>query len=121
MMHSSSYPISRKMLIVLSTVTSQAALTLGGSQFSCSLGSMLAEVLPFLRDIASGIQDELGTGHPGVLPTTMIAYALSSLLLGAVFAALSMLRCGKVIGYFPETVMTGVIGRLDARRGCHKR
>lgn len=95
-----------------STVTSQAALTLGGSQFPCALGSMLAEVLPFLRDIASGIQDELGASHPGVLPTTMATYVMTSLLLGTVFAALAALQCGRLVGYFPETVMTGVIGRF---------
>ena len=73
---------------------------------------MLAEVLPFLRQIASAIQDELGDSHPGVLPTTMVAYAMCSLLLGTVFMFLALLRCGSVVGYFPETVMTGVIGRL---------
>lgn len=78
---------------------------------------MLAEVLPFLRDIASGIQDELGPSHPGVLPTTMAAYAMTSLLLGIVFAALAVLRCGSLVRYFPGTVMTGVIGKRDAREG----
>ncbi|KAF3031139.1 hypothetical protein E8E12_000454 [Didymella heteroderae] len=40
----------------------------------------------------------------------MAAYAMTSLLLGVVFAALGMLRCGSLVRYFPETVMTGVIG-----------
>lgn len=79
---------------------------------------MLAEVLPFLRDIASGIQDELGSSHPGVLPTTMVAYALTSLLLGIVFAMLGMLRCGSLVRYFPETVMTGVIGKHNTWGDC---
>jgi MFS superfamily sulfate permease-like transporter len=112
---------SRQTLIATSTVTSQAALTLGGSQFTCALGSMLAEVLPFLRDIASGIQDKLGPSHPGVLPTTMAAYAMTSLLLGVVFAALGMLRCGSLVRYFPETVMTGVIGERDTGEHCRTR
>lgn len=103
----------RYILIDSSTVISQAALTLGGSGLPSALGSMLAEVLPFLRDIASSIQDELGDSHPGVLPTIMAAYALTSLLLGTVFLVLAMLRCGSIVGYFPETVMTGVIGKLN--------
>jgi len=71
---------------------------------------MLAEALPFLRSIAAAIQKELGPGHPGVLPTTLVAYASASLLLGAVFLALAVLRCGRLTGYFPWTVRKGVIG-----------
>jgi len=71
---------------------------------------MLAELLPFLRNIALGIQNELGPSHPGVLPTTMIAFAMTSILLGLVFLLLAALRCGNLVGYFPETVMTGVVG-----------
>lgn len=74
------------------------------------MGSMLAEVLPFLRGIASAIQQKLGEGHPGILPTTMATYAMTSLLLGVVFLVLAALRCGDLVGYFPQTVMTGVIG-----------
>lgn len=76
-----------------------------------ALGSMLAEALPFLRNIATSIQKELGPMHPGVLPTTMVAYVSTSLLMGAVFFALAALRCGRLIGYFPQTVMTGVVGK----------
>ncbi|KAF2844301.1 hypothetical protein T440DRAFT_27469 [Plenodomus tracheiphilus IPT5] len=76
-----------------------------------AMGSMLAEALPFLRSIAASIQKELGSGHPGVLPTTMVAYASTSLLLGAVFLVLAALRCGRLTGYFPRTVMTGVVGK----------
>lgn len=76
-----------------------------------ALGSMLAEALPFLRSIATSIQKELGPGHPGVLPTTMVAYASSSLLLGVVFLALAALRCGRLTSYFPRTVMDGVVGK----------
>ena len=76
-----------------------------------AMGSMLAEALPFLRNIAASIQNELGPGHPGVLPTTMVAYASTSLLLGAVFLVLAALRCGRLTGYFPQTVMKGVVGK----------
>jgi MFS superfamily sulfate permease-like transporter len=90
---------------------------------------MLAEALPFLRGIAASIQTKLGPGHPGVLPTTMVAYASTSLLLGVVFFVLAALRCGRITGYFPRTVMKGVIGKSapaccrawadsDRRCGC---
>ena len=96
-----------------STVVSQVVLTFGGSGIPSALGSMLAEALPFLRGIASSIQRTLGDDHPGILPTTMVAYAMTSVLLGAVFLLLAALRCGNLAGYFPQTVMTGVIGKMS--------
>jgi MFS superfamily sulfate permease-like transporter len=72
---------------------------------------MLAELLPFFRSIASAIQKDLGTSHPGVLPTTMAAFALASIIMGSMFLLLAALRCGNLVGYFPQTVMKGVIGR----------
>lgn len=80
---------------------------------------MLAEALPFLRNIATSIQQELSPEHPGVLPTTMVAYALTSLLLGGVFFVLAALRCGRLTGYFPRTVKTGVVG--ESAPGCCSR
>ena len=89
-----------------STIISQLALTLGGSRLPGVLGSMLIEILPFLRAIASEIQSKLGHDHPGVLPTTAVAYALTSLLLGAVFLIVGALRCGSLAGFFPSPVLT---------------
>lgn len=71
---------------------------------------MLVEVLPILRAIASAIQGKLGEGHPDILPTIMAAYAMASLLLGVFFFLLGALRCGRWMGYFPNTVLTGAIG-----------
>ncbi|KAL6166017.1 hypothetical protein ACJQWK_07387 [Exserohilum turcicum] len=99
-------------LYIMSTVVSQITLTCGGSSMPSALGSMLAEALPFLRNIATSIQQELSPEHPGVLPTTMVAYALTSLLLGGVFFVLAALRCGRLTGYFPRTVKTGVVGAV---------
>ena len=105
------------LLIQHSTVVSQVTLTLGGSALPSAMGSMLAEAIPFLRSIATSIHKELGNGHPGTLPTTMVAYASTSLLLGAVFFVLAALRCGRLAGYFPRTVMTGVVGNTASRCG----
>ncbi|KAF9015827.1 hypothetical protein BDZ89DRAFT_1166556 [Hymenopellis radicata] len=63
-------------MYLMSTLTSQLVMTLGGSLFPGALGSMLIEILPFLRGIATTIQNRLGQGHPAVLPTVMAAYAL---------------------------------------------
>jgi hypothetical protein len=110
-----------------STVVSQITLTLGGFSPPYVLSSMLAEVLPFLRQIASAIESDLGDDHPAILPTTMMAFAMTSILLGFLFLLLAALRCGNFVGYFPETVMTGVVGMrrsevlqttTDNNRGC---
>jgi MFS superfamily sulfate permease-like transporter len=83
-----------------------------------ALTSMLAEALPFLRKIATTIQNNLGSDHPDVLPTTMAAFALSSVALGVVFILLAALRIGNIVGFFPDTVMTGVIGMCLRDTAC---
>ena len=89
---------------VTSTITSQIALTFGGSLFPGALGSMLIEILPFLRNIASSIQDVLGYENPSLLPTVMAAYAMTSFLIGAVFVALGVLRCGRLVCLYHATL-----------------
>lgn len=80
-----------------STITSQLAMTLGGSLFPGALGSMLIEILPFLRGIASSIQQKLGDDSPSLIPTVMAAYAMTSFLTGFVFIALGALGCGRLV------------------------
>ncbi|KAF2653097.1 hypothetical protein K491DRAFT_21363 [Lophiostoma macrostomum CBS 122681] len=99
-------------LYVMSTIISQLSMTFGGSLFPGALGSMFLEVLPFLRAIATSIQDKLGEDHPGVLPTVMATYALTSLLVGVILLGLGMLRCGRLVEYFPATVLSGAIGAI---------
>ncbi|ORY02566.1 hypothetical protein BCR34DRAFT_605537 [Clohesyomyces aquaticus] len=87
-------------------------MTLGGSLIPGALGSLFVEVLPFLRAIATGIQLELGDGHPGILPTVMAAYAMTSLLVGSTFLLLGLFRCGRIVDYFPRNVLVGAIGAI---------
>jgi MFS superfamily sulfate permease-like transporter len=72
-------------------------MTLGGSRFPGALGAMLIEILPFLRGIASDIARALGSSHPGLIPTVMAAYALTSLLTGAAFILLGLLKLGTLV------------------------
>lgn len=81
---------------------------------------MLAELLPVYRSIASAIEKDLGSSHPGVLPTTMTAFAMSSILLGLVYLLLAALQCGSLVDYFPQTVMKGVIGRRAQERSIER-
>ncbi|TFK33141.1 sulfate transporter family-domain-containing protein [Crucibulum laeve] len=99
-------------LYLMSTITSQIAMTLGGSLFPGALGQMLIEIFPFLRSIARSIRDALGDDNPSVLPTVMAAYALTSFLTGMAFIVLGGLKCGRLVEYFPRTVLQGVIGAI---------
>ncbi|KAJ7737831.1 hypothetical protein DFH07DRAFT_93682 [Mycena maculata] len=99
-------------MYIMSTLTSQLAMTLGGSRFPGALGAMLIEILPFLRGVATDIRGVLGDGHPGLIPTVMAAYALTSFLTGAAFIALGLLKIGNFVAYFPQTVLTGAIGGI---------
>ncbi|KAJ7183837.1 hypothetical protein C8R46DRAFT_520095 [Mycena filopes] len=99
-------------MFVMSTLTSQIAMTLGGSRFPGALGAMLMEILPFLRGAANDIRSALGDDHPGLIPTVMAAYALTSFMTGFAFIILGLLRLGTVVAYFPQTVLTGAIGAI---------
>ncbi|KAJ7208245.1 hypothetical protein GGX14DRAFT_499613 [Mycena pura] len=99
-------------MFITSTLTSQVAMTLGGSRFPGAMGAMLVEILPFLQGVASDIRGALGDDHPGLIPTVMAAYALSSFLTGFAFFVLGLLRLGAVVAYFPQTVLTGAIGAI---------
>ncbi|KAF9814401.1 hypothetical protein IEO21_05135 [Rhodonia placenta] len=84
-------------------------MTLGGSLFPGALGSMLIEILPFLRGIASSIQQKLGDDSPSLIPTVMAAYAMTSFLTGFVFIALGALGCGRLLSLSSAgTVLFGI-------------
>ena len=80
-----------------STILSQLVMTLGGSLIPGALGAMLIEILPFLRNIASDIQRVLGDDNPALVPTVMFAYALTSLMIGALFIALGVFKAGILV------------------------
>ncbi|KAF7374121.1 Sulfate transporter [Mycena sanguinolenta] len=99
-------------MYIMSTLTSQLVMTLGGSRFPGAMGTMLIEIFPFLRGIATDIRGALGDDHPGLIPTVMAAYALTSILTGAAFVILGILKLGNLVAYFPQTVLTGAIGAI---------
>ncbi|RFU27310.1 hypothetical protein B7463_g9030, partial [Scytalidium lignicola] len=99
-------------IYLTSIITGQLVLTLGGSGFCGALSSMLVEILPLLREIAGDIQGQLGQGSISLVPTTLTAYALCSFLIGGIFLVLGVFHCGFVVGYFPSTVLDGIIGSI---------
>ena len=80
-----------------STILSQIAMTLGGSRFPGALGAMLIEILPLLRGIGSDIEHALGDDSPALIPTVMVAYALTSFLIGIISIALGVFKAGLLV------------------------
>ncbi|KAL0573865.1 hypothetical protein V5O48_008082 [Marasmius crinis-equi] len=98
-------------LFFISAVVSQFVYTLGGSGFAGANGSMMIEVVPFFHILAQTIASEIGVENAReVIATTLVAYALSSLLTGLAFLLLGALRLGVVIGFFPRHILVGCIG-----------
>lgn len=72
-------------------------MTAGGSLFPGALGAMLIEVLPLMRAVASDIRNALGDDNPAVVPTVMVAYSLSSFIIGIIFLGLGALGVGRLV------------------------
>lgn len=93
-----------------STVLSQIVMTLWGSRFPGALGAMLIEILPFLRGVGSDLRRTLGDDNPKLVPTVMVAYTLTSFLIGAVFLALGTLKAGRIVcSIFPALLSPPMI------------
>ncbi|KAI0795819.1 sulfate transporter family-domain-containing protein [Abortiporus biennis] len=98
-------------MFFVSAVISQLVYSAGGSGFAGANGSMMIEVVPFFHILASSIEDYIGEDNPHeVLATTMVAFALSSILTGLTFFLLGALRLGTLIGFFPRHILVGCIG-----------
>jgi SulP family sulfate permease len=70
-------------IFFVSCVVSQLTYTFGGSGFAGANGSMMIEVVPFFHILATSIAREIGPEYPQeIICTTLVAYALSSVLTG---------------------------------------
>ncbi|KAJ7764856.1 sulfate transporter family-domain-containing protein [Mycena metata] len=102
-------------LFFVSCVVSQLTYTFGGSGFAGANGSMMIEVVPFFHILAASIAREIGPEHPQeIICTTLVAYALSSVLTGLSFFLLGFLKLGLLIGFFPRHILVGCIGGVGA-------
>ncbi|KAJ7302360.1 sulfate transporter family-domain-containing protein [Mycena albidolilacea] len=102
-------------MFFVSTVLSQLAFSFGGSHFAGANGSMMIEVVPFFHILATSIAKEIGPEHPQeIICTTLVAYALSSVLTGLSFFLLGFLKLGTLIGFFPRHILVGCIGGVGA-------
>lgn len=102
-------------MFYLSCVVSQLVYSLGGSAFPSAIGSEMIEVTPFFHSMAISIMKELGgsdgvTNKDVILSTTFFAFALSSIVTGAVFYILGKCKLGSLVGFFPRHILVGCIG-----------
>ncbi|KAK7036773.1 hypothetical protein VNI00_011439 [Paramarasmius palmivorus] len=102
-------------MFFVSAIVSQLVYTLGGSGFAGANGSMMIEVVPFFHILAQSIAREIGEDKPAeVIATTIVAYAISSILTGLSFLLLGALKLGVIIGFFPRHILVGCIGGVGA-------
>jgi len=98
-------------IFYVSTIISQLVFSCGGSIFKGGIGSEMIEVVPFFHKMAFTILRRVGEGNPkAVIATTILSYAISSILTGTVFFVMGACRIGSLIGFFPRHILIGCIG-----------
>eukprot|EP00927_Polykrikos_kofoidii_P026504 TRINITY_DN2357_c0_g2_i1.p1 TRINITY_DN2357_c0_g2~~TRINITY_DN2357_c0_g2_i1.p1 ORF type:complete len:892 (-),score=97.41 TRINITY_DN2357_c0_g2_i1:71-2446(-) len=107
------FPVTRAIglqMFFLSTLVCQLVMS-AGSDFSCAIGMMMVENIPFMHALADIIMRKQGKGIDA-LATTMVAFALSSLLIGAAFYLLGKYKLGRATNYIPRHFIIGCIGGI---------
>ncbi|KAI5284656.1 hypothetical protein KEM52_002801, partial [Ascosphaera acerosa] len=98
-------------MFYVSTVVSQLVFSCGGSIFRGGIGSEMIEVVPFFHKMAYMILARVGSDRPdAVFATTILSFALSSVLTGLVFFLMGIFGLGTLIGFFPRHILIGCIG-----------
>ncbi|KAI0464973.1 hypothetical protein LJB42_000189 [Komagataella kurtzmanii] len=97
-------------MFYLSCVVSQLVYSLGGSGFSSGIGSEMIEATPFFHSMAMSVLKQLKGREDSVIPTTIVAFAVSSVVTGLVFFLLGKCRLGSLVGFFPRHILVGCIG-----------
>ena len=98
-------------MFYVSCIVSQLTYSLGGSTFRGAVGSEMIEVVPFFHKMAFTIMEEVGEDNPeAVIATTILAYAISSVLTGLVFWTMGKCKLGVLIGFLPRHLLIGCIG-----------
>ncbi|KAL9108164.1 MAG: hypothetical protein Q9227_007018 [Pyrenula ochraceoflavens] len=98
-------------IFYVSTIVSQLVFSCGGSIFAGGIGSEMIEVVPFFHKMAFTIMNRVGKeNESAILATTILAFAMSSVLTGLVFFLMGVFHVGTIIGYFPRIILIGCIG-----------
>lgn len=98
-------------MFYVSTVICQLCFSLGLSSFRSGVGSEMIEITPFFHTMALSIMNSIPEGNDDqVISTTIVCYALSSIITGLTFFLLGKMRLGKIVGFFPRHILIGCIG-----------
>ncbi|KAI5288995.1 hypothetical protein KEM54_004582 [Ascosphaera aggregata] len=98
-------------MFYVSTVISQLVFSCGGSIFKGGIGSEMIEVVPFFHKMAYMILERVGSeNREAVFATTILSFAISSILTGIVFFIMGAFGLGTLIGFFPRHILIGCIG-----------
>lgn len=69
------------------------------------------EVVPFFHNMAKKITARVGEDNPeAVIATTIVSYALSSIMTGLVFYLMGRFKFGYMVGFIPRHILIGCIG-----------
>jgi hypothetical protein len=95
-------------MFLFSTFLCQLVLT-SMSEFPTAMGMMMVENIPFLHMICEIIVKQMG---PGVdtFSTVLVAFALSTIVVGISFLLLGKFKVGNAVYFFPKHVIIGCIG-----------
>ncbi|POR39526.1 Uncharacterized protein TPAR_00271 [Tolypocladium paradoxum] len=94
----------------VSTIVSQVIFS-SGSIFKGAIGSELIEVVPFFHNMAQKITERVGPENPdAVIATTIVSYAVSSMMTGLVFYLMGKFKFGYMVGFIPRHILIGCIG-----------
>ncbi|KAF6805231.1 sulfate transporter family protein [Colletotrichum sojae] len=97
-------------IFYVSTIVSQLTFSFG-SIFKGGVGSELIEVVPFFHNMAQTITNHIGEDQPdAVIATTIVSYALSSMMTGTVFYLMGKFNFGYMVGFIPRHILIGCIG-----------
>ncbi|EEH17979.2 hypothetical protein PABG_00542 [Paracoccidioides brasiliensis Pb03] len=98
-------------MFYVSTIVAQLVYSCGGSIFRGGVGSEMIEVVPFFHKMAFMILNRVGEQNENaVLATTILSFAISSVLTGSVFFIMGAFKLGLLTGFFPRHILIGCIG-----------
>ncbi|PKY05189.1 sulfate/bicarbonate/oxalate exchanger SAT-1 [Aspergillus campestris IBT 28561] len=78
---------------------------------STIIAQLMIEVVPFFHQMAFTILHSVGEENPkSVIATSILAFAVSSIMTGLVFFLMGACGLGSLIGFFPRHILIGCIG-----------
>lgn len=69
------------------------------------------EVVPFFHKMTYLIMGQMGDADPkAIMATVILSYAMSSVLTGIIFFVLGFFKLGRLVSFFPHSILLGAIG-----------